>query len=129
MHKSIVFMEDDEHVARRHLGAQVLWYQRDRLACRLKLLAMAQLVRISHHIALYAWCHHTRGRCRVAAWDLRVFCRATSRAHYGVRCALCRRCYSRRLIRSHVQPGVAALGDEISAVKQNYHYIFLQAVF
>jgi hypothetical protein len=38
-------MEDDEDAQRLRLGAQVLWYQRERLACRLKLLAIAQLVR------------------------------------------------------------------------------------
>lgn len=36
---------DDPHQAARHsLGTQVLWYQRDRLAGRLKLLATAQLL-------------------------------------------------------------------------------------
>ena len=36
--------DDSDDDARRRLGTQVLWYQRDRLACRLKLLGGAQLV-------------------------------------------------------------------------------------
>lgn len=35
---------DSDEAARHRLGTQVLWYQRERLACRLKLLAIAQLL-------------------------------------------------------------------------------------
>jgi len=36
--------DDDDQAARHRLGTQVLWYRRDRLASRLKLLAVAQLL-------------------------------------------------------------------------------------
>lgn len=36
--------DDADQAARRRRGTQILWYQRDRLASRLKLLAVAQLL-------------------------------------------------------------------------------------